>query len=114
MEFQLEELIKNIVIGMLDFIEDEDDADYNESDVAKCKASLEVFVEKLSSNGIENEDAFSAIETLVISLNKLNESCDECLIETDQREEICELIFMALSQANIPFEGDPTEEWREW
>jgi hypothetical protein len=110
----LEELIKSILSGMLDFIEDDGDADYGEKDIAECKGYLYEFLKQMSLNNLQEDVALSEVKNLVISLNKLNERCDECLIETDQREEICELIFMALTNASIPFEGDPTEEWREW
>ena len=99
---------------MLDFIEDDDDADYSEKDIAECKLYLDEFLNQMSLSNLDADVALSEVKKLVISLNELNERCDECLIETDQREEICELIFMALTNASIPFEGDPTEEWREW
>ena len=41
-------------------------------------------------------------------------SYDVSLIETEQRKLIYELIFMALINASIPFEGEPNEEWKEW
>jgi hypothetical protein len=47
-------------------------------------------------------------------LNELNDECDQCLIETDQREEICEFIQKVVAAANVEIEGDLTEEWREW
>lgn len=99
---------------MLDFIEDDDDADYSKKDIAECKLYLDEFLNQMSLSNLDADVALSEVKKLVISLNELNERCDECLIETDQREEICELIFMALTNASIPFEGDPTEEWREW
>jgi hypothetical protein len=54
------------------------------------------------------------VKDLVLKLNALNDRCQGSLIETDQREDICELIESSLTQASIPFEGDVTEEWREW
>jgi hypothetical protein len=46
----LEELIKSILSGMLDFIEDDGDADYGEKDIAECKGYLYEFLMQTSLN----------------------------------------------------------------
>lgn len=48
-------------------------------------------------------------------LSHFNKQCGEVLIETSQREDICEIIIMAshLKGYNDMSE-DITEEWREW
>jgi hypothetical protein len=35
-------------------------------------------------------------------------------IETLEREELCEYIMEAAGIAGLEFDGDITEEWREW
>ena len=109
----MNELQNRIIDGMMSFIEGDDDADYSPDDVKACGALLTSFASKVQS-GISYDDAMKQVEVLVLKLNELNENCEFSLIETDQREDICEFIFQALNAANVAFEGDVTEEWREW
>ena len=49
------------------------------------------------------------------ALNSLNARCGGTLIETDQREDICEFIIRAGCLAGFNGEGeDGTEAWRDW
>ena len=107
----MEDLVKDILRWMYDFIEDEEDPDYNQKDVKECEVLLNKFINDVRN---EHQSAINAVKNLVLELNKLNEKCNYCLIETDQREQICELIFSVLEQNNVSYEGDITEEWREW
>ena len=48
------------------------------------------------------------------ALNHLAERCDS-LIETDQREQICELMIQAAHSVGVgDGQTDITEDWREW
>jgi hypothetical protein len=48
-------------------------------------------------------------------LNDLNAGCDHNLIETDQREDIAEIIIIAGNDKGYnELTEDITEEWREW
>ena len=50
-----------------------------------------------------------------IRLNKLNERTEYCLIETDARESIFEIIQNGAIDCGLQdYDGDITEEWREW
>ncbi len=110
----MKSLLKSIQYGMLDFIEGDDEPDYTSEDVRACIALLLEFMFVVESESQTIDSAREHVKNLVISLNELNEKCDECLIETDQREEICDFIFKVVSNANIDFSGDITEEWRDW
>ena len=59
---------------------------------------------------------FKKNKKAVPDLNFLNEKCDCSLIETDQREDICEYINQTVySFGFIESENeDVAEEWREW
>ena len=113
---QLEEQKKEILHWMYDFIEGEEDSDYSKSDVLECDHLLTNFISDTmtSSNRYELDWISIQIKELVLKLNELNERCDECLIETDQREGICELIFTVMSKCGHSIDSDITEEWREW
>lgn len=107
------QLYDQILEGMLDFIDGDDDADYTSSDVEICGSLLSKFISSVPE-GISQDKAMVEVKTLVLALNELNEQCDFSLIETDQREGICELIFQTLASAGVEFDEDVTEEWREW
>lgn len=58
-------------------------------------------------------------ETAVIALNDLNDDTDGSLIETDEREELCDLFNKIGLAAGIDVEkygdGEGLEsEWRDW
>jgi hypothetical protein len=52
--------------------------------------------------------------TQILDLNGLNEQGEFSLIETDQREALCQLILTAATRAGLDTDEDVTEEWREW
>lgn len=60
-------------------------------------------------------DRASALAATVLSLNQLNRQAGGSLIETDQREVICQFIITAGAQRsfNGPNE-DVSGAWREW
>jgi len=99
---------------MLDFIEGDDEPDYTSEDVTTCITLLLEFMSDIDAESQTLESAKSYVKDLVLSLNQLNAKCDECLIETDQREEICEFISKVVADAKVDFTGDITEEWRDW
>jgi hypothetical protein len=60
-------------------------------------------------NGIE-----LLIKETVVRLNDLNDRCGGALIETDQREDLCQIILVAARGAGLTTLADVTEAWREW
>jgi len=102
-----------ILDGMLDYMAD-GDVDYTKDDVEKCGLILEEHLGALAK--IEDQaSAMDCVKNTVLKLNDLNQNAGEELIETVQREEICEYIITA--GAILGFNGpdeDVTEEWREW
>jgi response regulator RpfG family c-di-GMP phosphodiesterase len=113
-EIYVKSLLKSIQYGMLDFIEGENQPDYTSDNVTDC---ITLLLEFMSSMGAEIQTVDSTknhIKYLILSLNELNDDCGQCLIETDQREDICDFIQKVITKANVEFEGDVIEEWREW
>ena len=61
------------------------------------------------------EESLSLVKITVEALNELNESTEFQLIETDQREDICEIIIRGRHLRGYnDMEDDITGEWREW
>lgn len=88
-----------------------------------CSAFADIFdqliVELIQAGAYAVEPVkLAAIEKAVVALNTLNEA-DESLIETSEREDLCELINTITVAAGLdPAKyGDgegPASEWRDW
>ena len=109
--FEIQEVKAYLKGGMEDYL---DSGDYTQADIEECIGILEEYLEKIEVVN-EKEKAMKIVAATVQRLNTLNESTNETLIETGQREEICEIIILAghLKGFNTRDE-DITEEWREW
>ncbi len=110
----MKSLLKIIQYDMLDFIEGEVEPCYSSNDVTSCIKLLLEFMSSIDLQKQTKESAKAHVRELVLSLNELNNDCQHCLIDTAQREGICEFIHKALLAANICFDNDITEEWRNW
>jgi hypothetical protein len=87
---------------------------YSEADVQRCSEILDRF-EAAISGAVAREDALAHVRETVLDLNALNNTCGGNLIETDQREMICELIIQTTARRGFIAPGeDVTLEWREW
>ena len=115
-----EKIVANVVDEMLSFLHDcnEDgvDAGYTEDDIDECKAILFDYIDALSTmEDPIDEDVMAEVEGTVLALNELNENTDCALIETVEREAICEIIQEAAEECGLEEKyDDVTEEWREW
>lgn len=113
----MKSLLKSIQYDMLDFIEieseDESGPSYTSADVSACVTNLLDFMAAIESEIQTETSAKEHVATLLFSLNDLNESCDDDLIDNNQREDIVEFIEKALSAANITLPSDDiTAQWR--
>jgi hypothetical protein len=102
---------------MESFLEDDDDAGYTDKDIQKCQKILDDFLKSLAETPVDNKQivVMDVVKKTVLALNKLNEKCDYCLIETDQREDLATLIVKAAGFVGVGNGvDDMTEKWRKW
>ena len=94
----------------------EEDCSFTAKDVHKCEAILNQYLDSLALlSGAADKDIMKCVKKAVVALNKLNEKTDYTLLETDERENICELIQRSAVECGLQNpEEDITEEWREW
>ena len=89
---------------------------YTEADIARCGEILDEYIDRLSQ--VDDPDTGAIllyVEKVVRDLNELNDECNYSLIETDQRELLCDFIEKVAQEAGLENDGtDITEEWREW
>jgi hypothetical protein len=117
---QLDALKISLLEDMREYMEDVaadgDEPDYSEADIGKCESILDTFLTKVrSAKSGDTEFVMGAVKEVVLALNELNEGCNHSLIETDQREQICDLIIQSAAAVGVgDGDEDITEEWREW
>lgn len=130
MNAELEQKRNELIDGMTRYMllsADEDaaddeqdfDAGYQQEHVQRCKAIIDSYFAELGgvtgTGEARNEAILGVVERVVRALNELNVDTDYCLIETDQREQLCEIIIAAASDAGLESEEyDITEPWRDW
>jgi hypothetical protein len=109
---ELRNLLARLTVGMLGFMEG-GNASYSEEDVDACREILISHAEKLDRIK-DRAEAEDLVRATVLKLNTLNEGTGD-LIETGQREEICEFIIKAGAIKGFNSQDeDVTEQWREW
>jgi hypothetical protein len=114
---QLDALKISLLEDMREYMEDVaadgHEPGYSEADIGKCESILDTFLTTVrSAKSGDTEFVMGAVKEAVLALNALNE--DYNLIETDQREQICELIIQSAVAVGVGSGEDITEEWREW
>lgn len=107
---------ENIVDPMLDFMAELDGEDYTEADVETCREALMAYLRALNALEAPDDEAILAqVEAVVLALNDLNERTDYTMIETGEREALCEIIQRAAEDCGLQdVPEDVTEAWRDW
>jgi len=116
MSSEIEDKKRYLLHWMYDFIEDDDEPAYQVEDVEECDEILTTFIHRALNSEQRSDLAWlsSEIQTLVITLNRLNQKHAGQLIESDQREDLCALIALVIKHCGHRDQGDITEPWREW
>jgi hypothetical protein len=127
MNDEIRSLQRTLTDGMVGYMNagrsDEDDVDssfeagYSQEHIDRCNLILESFFGDLSQiSGVDrNTEIMEAVKAAVEALNDLNDEAGYSLIETDQRELLCEIIIAAARESGLQTETyDTTEGWREW
>jgi hypothetical protein len=90
---------------------------YTGTDIKKCDEILVKFFAAMQKTAKEDSQSnlLECVKNVVLELNRLNASVGGNLIETLEREFLCDCIDFAARRSglNAP-EGDITEEWRLW
>jgi tetratricopeptide (TPR) repeat protein len=109
---------QRLINGMLSYLQADEDAPadsdcgYTQAEIDECASIVDGYLTALPGSG--NDRIMQLIREAVIRLNELNDRCGFALIETDQREDLCEIILVAARDAGLATSDDVTEEWREW
>ena len=92
------------------------DSGYNIFHILACKNILVKYIKRLNAiYHLSDDKILNAVKEAVLSLNRLNEKTDYCLIETFARESIWEIIQGGAKERGLKSDSeDLTEQWREW
>ena len=113
---------EDIISSMVNYMnyEDEDgeefDCGYTQADIDKCAKILDDYIDELIAlkGKADADKVMNCVKKVILALNEL---ADSPLIETDQREHLCQFIEDAAIEAGLPKPPkgeDITYEWREW
>ncbi len=116
------EIRRRLLEDMINFMKADEDAPeinhdcgYTHADVERCAGIIDAYLMALNSiSNADQPEILRLVHQIVDRLNSLNDACDGCLIETDQREDLCALILTAAKNAGLESDDDITEQWREW
>ncbi|MEL6399187.1 MAG: hypothetical protein AAFR26_08895 [Cyanobacteria bacterium J06626_4] len=114
------EVRRRLLEHMVSFMEgDENETDfdcgYTQADIDRCAAIVDAYLADIAANTDPDKDQLRfIIKKAVLQLNDLNDSCGGSLIETDEREDLCEIILVAAQACGLTTTQDITEEWRDW
>lgn len=109
--------IDNLIVKLKKSMENymkEANPSYSQKDVNECISLLSNYVINIFKTHSKDE-ALLIVKSTVLKLNALNERCDHSLIETNEREQIAEIIILASHKMKYnSLNEDITEKWREW
>lgn len=118
---EIPRLLERLADGMISYMHRDSanpafDAGYTQAHIDQCRLILDAFLISLFQVREANPRAtiLNIVKCAILKLNSLNAQCNGRLIETDQRELLCDIILHAASDAGLKTDDDITEEWREW
>ena len=84
--------------------------------VWECKVILTRYIKRLNKlEKTSDKEILKVVKCVILSLNRLNKKTHDCLIDTDIRESLYEIIQSSAIECGLQnYDGDITEEWREW
>lgn len=110
---EIDVLIIKLKKSMQDYMK-EANPSYSQKEVDECISILSEYTISIYKSQSKKE-GMEVVKSTVLKLNALNEKCNLSLIETNEREQIVEIIILASHRMKYNFRvEDITEEWREW
>lgn len=93
-----------------------EDCCFTEKDVQVCEKILNDYLSALDNMASPKDAAIMAqVKKAVLALNELNEKTDYGMIETGERERICDILQESALACGLQTDSnDITEEWRDF
>lgn len=108
--------VNQIIAKIHDYMDECEGCGYTENDIKQLEEILLSYLSELKNLSVNNDDEIKqVVKKTVLEINELYKSSHYCMIETDEREDICTLMIDAAVAAGYSIsDEDITEEWREW
>jgi hypothetical protein len=116
MKSKIKEKKDYLLHWMYDFIEDDDEPAYLPQHVEECDQLLTSFIDEVANNANKSDYSWltSRIEQLIKQLNELNFKLDHQLIESDQRDDISDLLKLVVEDAGHHYKEDLSANLQVW
>ncbi|MBQ7378798.1 MAG: hypothetical protein IJW70_03845 [Clostridia bacterium] len=116
MEDYKKQLQNSVIAPMTEYMQDCADCGFTKKDVEELEFLVMRYLDSLEGlKEPSDQKILEQVKVLVLALNDLNEKTEYSMIETVEREAICELIqSSAVAYGLRNSDDDVTEEWREW
>ncbi|NHZ87733.1 hypothetical protein F2P45_01605 [Massilia sp. CCM 8733] len=88
---------------------------YGKAEIDQCASILDAYtaaIDKLPKPA-ERAAIMKEVERVVVALNEFDERCGG-IIETEEREKLCDIIYLLAKDAGLEADEDITEQWRDW
>lgn len=111
-----EKTAETVIAPMIEYQQEIGDESYTREHIDRCETLIHTYLDALDALEEPTDAAIMAqVEILVLALNDLNEETDYAMIETVEREAICEVTQEAAVAAGLQdIPEDVTEQWRDW
>lgn len=110
---EIDNLITTLIKSMEDYRK-QSNPSYTQNDINECAGLLSDY-STIVFKTHSKEEAMPIVKSTVLKLNNLNKKCNFSLIETNEREQIVEIIILVGNKMKYnSMSEDITEEWREW
>ena len=110
-------LADHVISPLIEYMEiGSKDCEFRKTDVRKCEKILTKYLDTLAVlSPPSDKEIMKCVRMTVLALNKLNEKTDYAMLETEERDNICELIQTSAIECGLQDPTDDiTEQWREW
>jgi hypothetical protein len=110
---EIDNLITTLKISMENYLKNATPA-YSGKDIDQCITLLSNYAADMHKSH-SKEEGMLLVKSTVLNLNALNEEFRGSLIETNEREQIAQIINLVSSKMGYSSaDNDITEEWREF
>ncbi|NHZ34046.1 hypothetical protein [Massilia rubra] len=88
---------------------------YGKAEIDECANILDAYaaaIDKLPKPA-DHAAIMKEVERVVVALNEFDERAGG-VIETEEREKLCDIIYLVAKDAGLQADEDITEQWRDW
>ncbi len=110
----IKDTTEHLINSMTEYMKESDSVSYKQQHIDQCFEIVTWYLENMNVAS-DKAKGMAIVKEAVIKLNQLNETCEHELIETGQREDLCDIIIAASELKGFSEDDDDiTEDWREW